>query len=75
MYFLKNKSDAVTALERFLADSSPYGEVKRLRRDNALEFTSADFNSSLVKNKIKSELSCPYSPHQNGTAERSWRTL
>ena len=60
VYFLKDKSDAVTALERFLADSSPYGEVKRLRRDNALEFTSADFNSILVKNKIKSELSCPY---------------
>ena len=75
VYFLKNKSDAVKALETFLADSSPYGEVKILRRDNALEFTSADFNNVLVKNKIKSELSCPYSPHQNGTAERSWRTL
>ena len=75
VYFLKNKSDAVKALETFLADSSPYGEVKILRRDNALEFTSVDFNNVLVKNKIKSELSCPYSPHQNGTAERSWRTL
>ena len=75
VYFLKNKSDAVKALERFLADSSPYGVIKRFRRDNALEFTSAEFDSVLVKNKIKSELSCPYSPHQNGTAERSWRTL
>ena len=75
IYFLKKKSDAFKALEKFLADSSPYGKVKILRRDNALEFTSADFNSILVKNKIKSELSCPHSPHQNGTAERSWRTL
>ena len=75
VYFLKNKSGAPAALERFLADSAPYGNMKRFRRDNALEFTSDEFNSILVKNRIKSELSCPYSPHQNGTAERSWRTL
>ena len=75
VYFLKGKSDAIIALERFLADSSPYGEIKRLRRDNALEFISEDFDNILVKHKIKSELSCPYSPHQNGTAERAWRTL
>ena len=29
----------------------------------------------LIKNKIKHNYTCPYSPHQNGTAERSWRTL
>ena len=75
VYFLKNKSGAVAAMERFIADSSPYGNMKRFRRDNAREFTSDEFNSILVKNRIKSELSCPYSPHQNGTAERSWRTL
>ena len=25
--------------------------------------------------KIRHESSAPYSPHQNGTAERSWRTM
>ena len=40
-----------------------------------MEFISGDFENVLTKNKIKSELSCYYSPHQNGTAERSWRTL
>ena len=29
----------------------------------------------LIKNKIKHNYTCPYSPHQNGTVERSWRTL
>jgi hypothetical protein len=29
----------------------------------------------LIKNHIKHEKSAPYSPHQNGTAERGWRTL
>lgn len=75
VYFLKNKSDTVAATERFLADSSPYGNVKRMRTDGGTEFTSGDFRSLLVKNRIKQEFSAPYSPHQNGTVERSWRTL
>ena len=29
----------------------------------------------LVINRIKPEQSAPYSPHQNGTAERPWRTI
>ena len=75
VYFLKKKSDALKALEKFLADSAPYGEIKRFRRDNALEFISVDFEKVLIRNKIKSELSCYYSAHQNGTSERAWRTL
>lgn len=29
----------------------------------------------LMKHRIKHETSAPYSPHQNGTAERNWRTF
>ena len=29
----------------------------------------------MLKHQIKHEFSAPESPHQNGTAERSWRTL
>ena len=32
-------------------------------------------NLLLNDNKIKHETSAPHSPHQNGTAERHWRTL
>ena len=74
-YLLKNKSDTLAATEKFLADSSPFGQVKCIRSDNGSEFTSNAFKTLLVKNKIKHETSAPYSPHQNGTAERSWRTL
>lgn len=66
MYFLKHKSDAVQATERFLADIAPYGELK---------FTNRDFQELLIKNRIRHEKSAPYSPHQNGTAERGWRPL
>ena len=75
VYCLKNKTGATYALKKFLADSSPYGTVKRLRSDNGTEFTSGEFQEVIISNKIKHEFSCPSSPHQNGTAERSWRTI
>ena len=74
-YLLKSKSDTLSATEKFLADSSPYGKIKCIRSDNVSEFTSNACTSLLMKNKIKHETSAPYSPHQNGTAERIWHTL
>ena len=52
-----------------------YGSVKCLRSDNGGEFISGKFKTLLSENKIKHETSAPYSTHQNGTAERHWRTL
>lgn len=63
------------ATEKFLADVSLYGEVKCIRSDNGTKFTCSDFQALLRKNKIRHETTAPYSPHQNGTAERGWRTL
>ena len=74
-YFMKNKSDTLEAFKMFVADTRPYGEIKRVRLDNGGEFTSAAFKNYLRENKIKPEFSAPHSPHQNGTAERTWRTL
>ena len=75
IYFLKQKSDTLLAAEKFLADSAPYGKVKTLRSDNGGEYTSSKFKSLMRTNKIKQEFSAPHSPHQNGTAERGWRSL
>ena len=75
IYFLRQKSDAVEATEKFLADAAPYGKVSRLRSDNGGEFMNNRFKSLLRKRGIKHETSAPYSPHQNGTVERTWRTL
>lgn len=75
VYFLRSKSDTVQATERFLADVAPYGQVKCIRSDNGTEFTCQGFQTVLTKNKIRHEMSAPYSPHQTGTAERGWRTL
>ena len=75
VYFLKNKSDTVVAAEKFLADSAPVGKGKCIRSDNGTECASQAFQSLLRKNRIRHDMSAPYSPHQNGTAERYWRTL
>ena len=75
VYFLKDKSQTSEAIEKFLADMAPYGSVKILRTDNGTEFTNYKFRDILIRNKIKQQFSSPYSPHQNGTAERSWRSL
>ena len=72
--FLRNKSDPV-ATEIVFADSAPYGKVKCMRSDNGGEFTSGNFEALLWRNRITHDTSAPYSPHQNGTAERHWRTL
>ncbi|RUS73520.1 hypothetical protein EGW08_018705 [Elysia chlorotica] len=74
IYFLKNKSDSPDAFRKYLADITPYGTVKCVRSDQGGEFTSKEFRSVLLHNKIKHEMSAPFSPHQNGTAERAWRT-
>ena len=72
-YFLKKKSDATRALEKFLADVSDIGTVKTLRSDNGGEYTGA-MNDVLVRLSIKHQLSAPHTPQQNGTAKRNWRT-
>ena len=74
-YMLKCKSDMLKATEKFLADVAPHGDVERLRTDNGGEFMSNEYKELMVKNKMKHETSASHSPHQNGTAERQWRSL
>ncbi|KAF0039014.1 hypothetical protein F2P81_009498 [Scophthalmus maximus] len=71
---MQKKSDTVLATEKFVADTVPYGKVKCFRSDNGTEFTRKVFQTLLIKNATRHQTSAPYSPHQNGTAERNWRT-
>lgn len=64
-----------SATEKFLADMAPYGKVKCIRSDNGTEFTGSEYQALLSRSGIRHETSAPYSPHQNGTAERNWRNL
>jgi hypothetical protein len=87
VYFLRKKSDATRALLKFIADVAPVGkvrallnlapesEVAKLRSDGGGEYMGKEFKDALVANQIRHEQSSPYSPSQNGVAERGWRTL
>ena len=70
LYFLRNKSDATRATARFFADIAPYGRVKRLRSDQGGEYISKEFQDLIISNRIRHEMSAPYSSHQNGRAQR-----
>ena len=74
-YFLKHKSDTALATKKFLTHVSPYGKVRTIRSDSGGEFTANAYETLLLDNQINHETSAPSSPHQNGTAERQWRTL
>ena len=50
-------------------------KVKCIRSDNGGEFISSKFKSILRENQIKHQTCAPYSPHQNGTAERAGLSL
>ena len=87
VYFIKQKSDATKALQKFLADVAPFGtvrnllnlvpesEIKKLCTDGGGEYMGKSSKNILLEHSIKHEQSVSYSPHQNGVAERGWCTL
>uniref|UniRef100_A0A1J3J2T0 Retrovirus-related Pol polyprotein from transposon TNT 1-94 n=4 Tax=Noccaea caerulescens TaxID=107243 RepID=A0A1J3J2T0_NOCCA len=50
-------------------------KIKTFRSDNGGEYTSKAFKQFLDKNGIIHQTSCPYTPQQNGVAERKNRHL
>ena len=61
-HFLKAKSDAPAALEKFLSDCAPFGNIKRIRTDGGGEFIGKNFKSILTDRCIKHEMTAPYLP-------------
>lgn len=49
--------------------------VKKIRSDNGGEYCSKEFQDWLAKNGIRRETTAPYTPQQNGVAERGNRTI
>ena len=74
---MRYKSDFFKLFADFSTFHSKHLEkkIKYLRRDNAGENTSNELQAYLLNNGIKDELTVPYTPQQNGVAERKNRTL
>ena len=77
VFMLKCKSDV---LERFkawkaLVENESGQKVKVLRSDNGGEYMSKAFEAFMREHGIQHHTSAPYTPQQNGVAERANRTL
>ena len=77
VYFMKRKSEVPEKFKEFEAATTSGGTLKigTLRSDNGGEYLSEDFKKYLESKDVHHELTVPYSPEQNGVAERMNRTL
>jgi len=81
VYFMRAKSETLTMLKRYIQDmgvlmkGKKLKELRGLRSDNGGEYTGDDFKAFCKKRGIQQSFTGPYTPEENGVAERSWRTV
>ena len=77
LYPLKTKGECLEKFKEFkaLAETQSEHKIKAFRSDNGGEFISKAFRRFLKKHGIERQPSTPYTPEQNGVAERANRTI
>ena len=77
VYLMKNRSELFSIFQKFCAEIKTQFDVsvKVLRSDNGREYFSSPFCEFLAAQGILHQSSCPYTPQQNGVAERKNRHL
>jgi hypothetical protein len=77
VYFLTKKSQAAETIMSFIKKIENQNDirVKQIRTDNGTEFKNNDLESFCDEKGISQNFSSPYTPEQNGVAERKNRTL
>uniref|UniRef100_A0AAV1TS81 Polyprotein n=1 Tax=Peronospora matthiolae TaxID=2874970 RepID=A0AAV1TS81_9STRA len=76
-YFLKKKSEVAIKLREFMTfyENQRGERMKCLRSDNGTEFVNQEMTKICMLNGIVHQRTVPYSPQQNGVAERMNRTI
>lgn len=73
---MRHKSEVHARLKEFLAEVNTFGHViQGLLSDNGGEFDNEQVRNTLKEFGIKQMLTMPYTPEQNGSAERENRTI
>lgn len=77
VYFLRTKNEVFEKFKLFknYVECQTNKKIKVLRSDNGTEYKNKQFDEFLEKCGIKRQLTVPYTPQQNGIAERANRTL
>lgn len=76
VYFMKKKSEVADKLKCFLAKAKTAGHaVKELLTDGGGEFDNHEVQQITVNSGLNHRIVMPYTPEQNGSAERENRTL
>lgn len=77
VFLMKNKSDVFENFKNWktVIENQTGKKIGTLRTDNGLEFCNAQLEELCVQSGIKRHKSVPYTPQQNGVAERMNRTL
>jgi hypothetical protein len=77
IYFLRNKSEVFDKFKEFkaLVENETEKKIKVLRTDNGGEFCRNEFEEFCKKCGIARQKTTPYTPQQNGVAERMNMTL
>ncbi|KAL1448085.1 hypothetical protein WDU94_013979 [Cyamophila willieti] len=77
VYFMKSKCEVFDKFLEFkaLVENQTGKTIKTVRSDNGTEYVNNKFKNYLAQNGILLNTSAPYTPEQNGLAERLNRTL
>lgn len=77
VYCLESKGQVTEVYEQFksLVERQTGRKLKVLRTDNGTEYVNSRMRKSMQRDGIVHQTSCPYTPQQNGVAERMNRTL
>lgn len=77
VYFLKEKSEAFEVFKKFkvMVEKATGRHIKAIRSDRGGEYTSIAFVKYCEEQGIRKFLTAPYTPQQNGVAERKNRTI
>ena len=77
LFLLKQKSEVFNVFLHFkaLVENQFRVKIKTLRTDGGGEYVNNSFKSFCLNHGIHHQLSCPYTPQQNGVAERKHKHI
>lgn len=77
VYFIRNKNEVIDIFKMYKAqvENNTGYKIKNLQSDNGTEYCNKKFDEFLWKHGIKRRFTVPYTPQQNGIAERKIRSL